>query len=83
MRITQNLNVENNDCLLLQLHCTGESRTSGIDNTGLKYLWARKRLKLLSDYNNISYNEDLKDKLEQLALKYSLLSEFTSFVAVS
>jgi len=51
------------------------------NNPALPYLWARKRLQLLDDYRFIGV--DQKEKATDLALKYSLLSEYTSFVAVS
>ncbi|WP_109830328.1 VIT domain-containing protein [Reichenbachiella versicolor] len=49
---------------------------------GLKYLWARNKLKYLSDYESVSGFESNKEEITALALKYSLLSEYTSFVAI-
>jgi Ca-activated chloride channel family protein len=48
----------------------------------LKYLWARHRIKLLSDYHEVSGDDQLKKKVTELGLKYNLLTPFTSFVAI-
>lgn len=55
------------------------------ENIALKYLWARKRIKLMSDYGIASNESDtisIEEEITQLGLKYSLITEFTSFVAV-
>jgi Ca-activated chloride channel family protein len=52
-----------------------------LHNPAIRYLWARKRLQLLDDYQQIGSDEEAK--ATELALKYSLLSNYTSFVAVS
>ena len=55
------------------------------DNIALKYLWARKRIKLMSDYclaSNESDTLSIEEEITRLGLKYSLVTEFTSFVAV-
>ncbi len=55
------------------------------ENIALKYLWARRRIKLMSDYG-IASNEDdtlsIEEEITQLGLKYSLITNYTSFVAV-
>jgi len=61
--------------------------TEGIDdNIALKYLWARKKIKLMSDYG-IASNEDdevsIEEEITQLGLHYSLVTDYTSFVAVN
>ncbi len=55
---------------------------SGKDNEALKYLWARTRIRNLSDYYNLDKNGEAKREITALGLKYSLLTEFTSFVAI-
>jgi len=50
-------------------------------NKALGYLWARKKIAELDDYNNL-FNEDVKDEVVALGLKYNLLTNYTSFVAV-
>jgi Ca-activated chloride channel family protein len=51
-------------------------------NDGLKYLWARERVRLLSDFRAVDESETDRLALTALGLKYSLLTEFTSFVAI-
>ncbi|MEE9361989.1 MAG: VIT and VWA domain-containing protein [Cellulophaga sp.] len=50
-------------------------------NTALRYLWARKKIEILDDYKKLFY-EDVKEKVVSLGLKYNLLTQYTSFVAV-
>lgn len=55
------------------------------ENIALMYLWARKRIKLMSDYGIASNENDtvsIEEEITQLGLKYSLITEFTAFVAV-
>lgn len=55
------------------------------ENIALKYLWARKRIKLMSDYGIASNETDtvsIEEEITQLGLKYSLVTAYTSFVAV-
>jgi Ca-activated chloride channel homolog len=56
------------------------------DNSALRYLWARHRIKLLDDYRQVvgySVEEnDYQSQITELGLKYNLLTEYTSFVAV-
>ncbi|TMM56624.1 VWA domain-containing protein [Maribacter algarum] len=50
-------------------------------NKALRYLWARKKIAELDDYKKLFY-EDIKDSVVALGLKYSLATNYTSFVAV-
>lgn len=58
------------------------------ENLGaLRYLWARERIKQLSYYDNNRYKwqddkDNFKDKITQLGLKYGLMTNYTSFIAV-
>ncbi len=55
------------------------------ENIALKYLWARKKIKLMSDYGIGSNEQDeisIEEEITQLGLDYSLVTAFTSFVAV-
>lgn len=71
---------------------TGEGRyTTTIDvdvvepsehNAALRYLWARHRITLLSDYNKLRENDSRIKEVTDLGLNYSLLTAYTSFVAV-
>jgi Ca-activated chloride channel family protein len=49
---------------------------------GLKYLWARHKIALLSDLNEIASNEETVRAVTELGLSYSLLTKYTSFIAV-
>lgn len=51
-------------------------------NRALKYLWARERIKMLDDYNQASYDEARVAEVTKLGLEYSLLTAYTSFVAI-
>lgn len=53
---------------------------SSEDNRALRYLWARERVKRLSDY--VSENEEVRLAVTELGLSYELLTAYTSFVAV-
>nr|WP_321409071.1 TonB family protein [uncultured Carboxylicivirga sp.] len=57
-------------------------KSSNADNTSLKYLWAREKIRYLSDYNKLNYDDKLKEELISLGKKYNLLTEYTSFIAV-
>jgi len=53
-------------------------------NVALRYLWARHRIQLLSDYGNLRGGRDSAGikEVTGLGLKYNLLTEYTSFIAV-
>ena len=51
-------------------------------NAALKYLWARHRIALLSDYNMLRSDSKRIKEVTDLGLTYNLLTAFTSFVAV-
>ena len=51
-------------------------------NSALRSLWARETIRLLGDYYAVSPNDERKRTITQLGLKYSLLTQFTSFIAV-
>jgi Ca-activated chloride channel family protein len=51
-------------------------------NSALKYLWARQRIMYLDDYNSLGNTSELADEITRLGLKYNLLTNYTSFVAV-
>lgn len=52
------------------------------NNKAIKYLWARQKIKMLDDYNNVGPNDDLKKEITDLGIKYNLLTSFTSFIAI-
>ena len=51
------------------------------DNKALKYLWARKKIERLDDYKR-RFGDNTKQKVIELGLKYNLVTQYTSFVAV-
>ncbi|MFK7747528.1 MAG: VWA domain-containing protein, partial [Kordia sp.] len=51
------------------------------DNEALKYLWARKKIERLDDYKR-RFGDNTKQKVIELGLKYNLVTQYTSFVAV-
>jgi Ca-activated chloride channel family protein len=54
----------------------------GARNDPVKYLWARERVALLSDFATLGGVTDNRQEIVTLGLKYNLLTEFTSFVAI-
>lgn len=51
-------------------------------HSGLKYLWARNKLQFLSDYQLSGFDAALKKEITALGLEYSLLTKYTSFLAI-
>jgi Ca-activated chloride channel family protein len=49
-------------------------------NTALRYLWARERIARLADYGKVGV--DVKEEVTVLGLRYHLMTQYTSFVAV-
>jgi Ca-activated chloride channel homolog len=54
------------------------------DASALRYLWARERIAELGDYNKLmgGVNNDEIKQITELGLKYNLLTDYTSFIAV-
>jgi len=52
------------------------------DNAALRYLWARHRIALLSDYNRLGQDGSTIKEITNLGLSYNLLTAYTSFVAI-
>ncbi|HXI94226.1 MAG TPA: VIT domain-containing protein [Blastocatellia bacterium] len=51
-------------------------------NRALRYLWARSRIAELSDYGSSQADADRISDITSLGLKYNLLTQYTSFIAV-
>ncbi len=51
-------------------------------NSALRYLWARHKISLLSDYSSVDSSESVVKEITDLGLKYNLLTQYTSFVAI-
>ncbi|MCP4402090.1 MAG: VWA domain-containing protein [bacterium] len=52
------------------------------EHAALRYLWARHSIMLLGDYNKLRQEQERIDRITELGLKYSLLTDYTSFIAV-
>jgi Ca-activated chloride channel family protein len=52
------------------------------DNRALRLLWARQRLMRLSDHEGLEQGQARVKEITDLGLKYSLMTAYTSFVAV-
>jgi Ca-activated chloride channel family protein len=52
------------------------------DHSALRYLWARHRIAILSDYNRLRRNDERVGEVTSLGLSYNLLTAYTSFVAI-
>ncbi len=52
------------------------------DNDAVSYLWARARVERLMDYGYSKDNPEVKDEVTQLGLDYSMMTPYTSFIAV-
>ena len=48
----------------------------------IKYLWARNKIQLLDDYAGVSFAKSNEEEVSKLGLKYNLLTQYTSFLAV-
>jgi Ca-activated chloride channel family protein len=51
-------------------------------NSAIRYLWARTRIARLSDFNVENKNPETQKEITSLGLTYSLLTPYTSFIAV-
>jgi len=51
-------------------------------NVAIQYLWARNRIKLLNDYIKLAPNDIRIEAVTKLGLAYSLLTKYTSFIAI-
>jgi Ca-activated chloride channel homolog len=51
-------------------------------NSAIRYLWARKKIQMLDDYNNLGYGNNAQQELTKLGLKYNLMTAYTSFIAI-
>ncbi len=52
------------------------------NNAAIRYLWARKKIQLVDDYTRVTYSGDTRKEVTELGLKYNLMTEYTSFIAI-
>lgn len=58
--------------------------TPGNEDSAIPYLWARTKVERLTDYGSSEgLSDDIKQEVTQLGLDYSLLTPYTSFIAVT
>lgn len=57
--------------------------TADTESEALRYLWARTRLDRITGYGSIRNDASIKDAVVELGLKYSMVTPYTSFIAVS
>ncbi|MCM1056668.1 MAG: VWA domain-containing protein [Firmicutes bacterium] len=53
------------------------------ESDALRYLWARTRLDQVAGYGSIRNDVSVKDEITLLGLNYSMITPYTSFIAVS
>ncbi len=58
------------------------SASRGTDTAALRHLWARHRIASLSDQESLEGGDAFSKAITELGLKYSLLTQYTSFLAV-
>ncbi|HQI71493.1 MAG TPA: energy transducer TonB, partial [Bacteroidales bacterium] len=51
-------------------------------NNAIKYLWARQKIRIMDDFNNTGNDPKLIEQITGLGLKYNLLTNYTSFIAI-
>lgn len=59
-----------------------DSASAAQSNPALPYLWARERISRLSDFAGLEFDNSKKSEVIALGLRYNLLTQFTSFVAI-
>ena len=52
------------------------------DNSSLAWLWARKKVKDIYSENYFNVNSKLEEEVTKLWLDYSIMTKFTSFIAI-
>jgi Ca-activated chloride channel family protein len=60
----------------------GPEDRDGANADALRHLWARRRIAMLSDQEALEGGDGQKAAITALGLKYSLLTQYTSFIAV-
>jgi Ca-activated chloride channel family protein len=58
------------------------SASGGTDTAALRHLWARHRIASLSDQESLQGGDSFSKTITELGLQYSLLTQYTSFLAV-
>jgi len=59
-----------------------EFKNENWDNSSLAWLWARKKVKDIYSQNYFEENKNLENEVTMLWLDYSIMTKFTSFIAI-
>ena len=59
-----------------------DAKVEAGQNTALRQLWARARIAMLNDQEHLDGGSALREQIMNLGLNYSLLTNYTSFLAV-
>lgn len=59
-----------------------DRKSENPNHAALRYLWAREMIREHHDFLKLTANENRISKVTALGLKYNLLTDFTSFIAV-
>lgn len=51
-------------------------------NSAIRYLWAREMIRWNQDFMKLMADEKRKEEITRLGLKYNLMTDYTSFIAV-
>ncbi|MCX7737084.1 MAG: VIT domain-containing protein [Candidatus Kapabacteria bacterium] len=52
-----------------------------VEGNALAYIWARNKIQMLGDYENVRASKEREKEIIELGLNYNLLTNYTSFVA--
>jgi Ca-activated chloride channel family protein len=53
-----------------------------IQDESVKYLWAREKIRLLDDYQQVKSTKETEEAVTLLGMKYNLMTRYTSFIAI-
>jgi Ca-activated chloride channel family protein len=63
-------------------HAVAANASVAQDTSALRFLWARHRIQSLGDQESLEGGDAFKQRITELGLQYSLLTQYTSFLAV-
>ncbi len=58
------------------------SEANAQNTQAIRYLWARNKIRNIHDFNRLYPSQDQVKMVTDLGLKYNLLTEYTSFIAI-
>lgn len=78
----EKFNCGNSTSELITLRVDVKQANNSHQHSALRYLWARERIKRLSDFGDYNPSPEKVAEITHLGLSYNLLTAYTSFVAV-